>query len=654
VFVYVDDGRITGWSKLECWRAARRFSSVLSSLGIQDAYRKRTEPLRIQGTWVGGVTLTTSPDPDWEEEGRPFQVAITVTQLKWDKTKALVSELWRMILEDSEAMDRERLEQVRGFLVYVARTYRWMNPYLKGLHLTIDGWRPDRDEEGYRIPRGNRAGVEEEEGLEIDDAGFRLNEAAVRRAEKDLEEGREVDWNVFRVKREELDLLKAPAEVRAVPRLRGDVDTLQEFLAGDTPAVQKCRVSSVAVALYLMGDASGVGFGSALWDSEGVEYEAGHWKEHWKSESSNFREASNLTSRIEKLGADGKLEDKELFVFTDNLSYEGTFYKGHSKTSPKLTDLIRRLRLLERKHGCIIHVIHISGSRMKFSGVDGLSRGDFLEGIMSGLNPWEAIPLNLGANDRSRGRVEAWVRAWWHDQAGTPWTQVGEDSTRYESSELKTLSPTDWFSLRDIKGHRLWMPAPASMEAVVEVFNEDRLVNPHLAHVFVIPRLMTHLWRKQLFKDADLKFYVRAGAPFWPRSMHEPLTVVLLLPLAHVENYRGPWIVKQTSNAKEFGQQLDSEFGRPRENGRVEFLDLERPMPSLWEDEHRWTRDLLFQFLHCQSSFPPVQSGLLRGMLPALRGRPIPYTTKDGGTRGRKRVRDRGNKGDSVHARKRG
>jgi len=214
VFVYVDDGRITGWS----------------------------------------------PDPDWEEEGRPFQVAITVTQLKWDKTKALVSELWRMILEDSEAMDRERLEQVRGFLVYVARTYRWMNPYLKGLHLTIDGWRPDRDEEGYRIPRGNRAGVEEEEGLEIDDAGFRLNEAAVRRAEKDLEEGREVDWNVFRVKREELDLLKAPAEVRAVPRLRGDVDTLQEFLAGDTPAVQKCRVSSVAVALYLMGDASGVGY----------------------------------------------------------------------------------------------------------------------------------------------------------------------------------------------------------------------------------------------------------------------------------------------------------------------------------------------------------------------------------------------------------
>ena len=153
-----------------------------------------------------------------------------------------------------------------------------------------------------------------------------------------------------------------------------------------------------------MGDASGAGFGSALWDNECVEYEAGNWKQHWEEESSNFREASNLTARIEKLGNDGMLHDKELFVFTDNSSYEGTFYKGHSKTSAKLTELIRRLRVLERKFGCIIHVIHIAGTRMKFSGVDGLSRGDLLEGIMSGSNPWDFIPLDTDANERTLPR----------------------------------------------------------------------------------------------------------------------------------------------------------------------------------------------------------------------------------------------------------
>ena len=33
------------------------------------------------------------------------------------------------------------LECIRGFLIYVARTFKWMTPYLKGLHLTIDVWR---------------------------------------------------------------------------------------------------------------------------------------------------------------------------------------------------------------------------------------------------------------------------------------------------------------------------------------------------------------------------------------------------------------------------------------------------------------------------------------------------------------------------------
>ena len=45
----------------------------------------------------------------------------------------------------------KRLECIRGFLIYVARTFKWMTPYLKGLHLTIDGCREGWDKDFYKI-----------------------------------------------------------------------------------------------------------------------------------------------------------------------------------------------------------------------------------------------------------------------------------------------------------------------------------------------------------------------------------------------------------------------------------------------------------------------------------------------------------------------
>ena len=82
------------------------------------------------------------------------------------------------------------------------------------------------------------------------------------------------------------------------------------------------------------------------------------------------------------------------------------------------------------------------------------------------------------------------------------------------------------------------------MEIVVELSNEDHLVHPHIPYVFVVPCLMTHLFRKQLLKDADmLLFTVKSGLSFWPFSMHEPLIVLIVLPLVHVQNYSGPWKV---------------------------------------------------------------------------------------------------------------
>ena len=63
----------------------------------------------------------------------------------WDKTQRIISELTNMEMEDSEGINRARMESIIGFLIYVSMKYRDMNPYLKGIHLTLDSWIPYRD-----------------------------------------------------------------------------------------------------------------------------------------------------------------------------------------------------------------------------------------------------------------------------------------------------------------------------------------------------------------------------------------------------------------------------------------------------------------------------------------------------------------------------
>ena len=53
--------------------------------------------------------------------------------------------------KDMDGMYLARLKSIRGFLFYVSSTYQYMNPYLKGLNITFDSWRPHRDEEGYKF-----------------------------------------------------------------------------------------------------------------------------------------------------------------------------------------------------------------------------------------------------------------------------------------------------------------------------------------------------------------------------------------------------------------------------------------------------------------------------------------------------------------------
>lgn len=141
-------------------------------------------------------------------------------------------------------------------------------------------------------------------------------------------------------------------------------------------------------------------------------------------------------------------------MFTDNFVFKSTFYKGHS-TSQKLSDIILRLKKAERDGSLIIlHVVHVAGTRIKHWGIDGLSRGDFEEGLLGGNGPLSYIPLRQGADERSGGQVGEWIRDWW---------KVGHRPRKpWGGTSLVEISKDNMFELNRVIGPQLWMTPPTS------------------------------------------------------------------------------------------------------------------------------------------------------------------------------------------------
>ncbi len=96
-------------------------------------------PAECPGPWAGTVTRT-------KEGGLLVGM---VSQEKWDKTKGLLKEPTDMLADGP--LPLQRLLEIWGFLMYAVRTYPWLNPYMKGMHLTIDSWQAGCAEDGFKM-----------------------------------------------------------------------------------------------------------------------------------------------------------------------------------------------------------------------------------------------------------------------------------------------------------------------------------------------------------------------------------------------------------------------------------------------------------------------------------------------------------------------
>jgi hypothetical protein len=260
------------------------------------------------------------------------------------------------------------------------------------------------------------------------------------------------------------------------------------------------------VALYGFGDASGSGFVSSITLPDGCTlFRHGLWSDGVDTASSNYRELNNLVSAIEEGLTLGHLSNTELFIFADNSTTEGAFYKGNTPSRP-LFELILRLHKIEMQGQLKLHILHVSGTRMIAQGTDGLSRGDFTSGVMAGLPMRQFIPLHLSALDQSPALLP-WIHRW------------------TESPTLSPLSPEEWYTLsHGIEGGLmnadgcwiptlssqttfLWTPPPAAAYATVDELALSRLKQTLLLHIFICPWLCTHLWRKNHFLSLGTQIY---------------------------------------------------------------------------------------------------------------------------------------------------
>ena len=258
-------------------------------------------------------------------------------------------------------------------------------------------------------------------------------------------------------------------------------------------------------------DASGEDFGSGVEIKEILHFRYGQWVADICEQSSNYRELRNLVESVENLYFEGKLRDCELFLLTDNLVTYYAYYKETS-TSRLLNELVLRLRKLQMKGDLILHVIHVAGTRMIESGIDGLSRGDTSAGVMQGKQMISFVPISQSALERSKN-LRCWIHSW------VP-----------KSMYLHDLSTNEWHSKVFEKGNFLWTPAPAAADAAIEQLCRNFHLHENNSHVVCLPRMMTSRWRKQLLKVADLFVEVPFNDIVWPQCNHEPLILAVILP----------------------------------------------------------------------------------------------------------------------------
>ncbi|KAL7573962.1 hypothetical protein ACA910_001969 [Epithemia clementina (nom. ined.)] len=112
-------------------------------------------------------------------------------------------------------------------------------------------------------------------------------------------------------------------------------------------------------------------------------------------------------------------------------------------------------------------------------------------------------------------------------------------------------------------GKFVWAPPPGAADVALEELRKARIKRQSSIHVFIVPRLFTMRWFKQLHKAADLVIEVPASTPFWDDSNFEPLIVALCFPIIRYP----PWQIRGTPKMFAMERELRRVWDNPDLDG---------------------------------------------------------------------------------------
>ena len=452
---FVDDERITGSGSERVRQAGHAVSTRESYLGLHDALRKLRPVTRQPGAWAG---IVVHNDPS-------LGIVVLTSQDKWDRTKAICNHWMSALMAGKTEVPFKQLESDRGFLVYVANAYPAMKPYLKGFHLSLEMWRGDRDEEGWKIkqdvpPASPGIELEDEPNTVLDEKGFVTE--------------------------------RGPSSgfTPVVPRFRDDLEALLWLTESDTPVKRIVRRREIVTVIYGFGDASSGGFGASVGLPQGIHGRYGVWGRDEEDKSSNYRELCNLVDTVEEEARAGRLASSELWLFTDNSTAESCFTRG-SSTSALLHGLVLRLRRVEMDTGLVLHMVHVAGTRMIAQGTDGLSRGMMCEGVMAGKDMLDYIDIAKSASHRHPALVD-FMRTWTelpqlHPLREEEWYMEGHGICGGRKDDHGI-----WIPCHAPNGQVYWWdPPPVIASVALEEAMKAKHKRTDAYHIFSIPRLYT-------------------------------------------------------------------------------------------------------------------------------------------------------------------
>ena len=173
---------------------------------------------------------------------------------------------------------------------------------------------------------------------------------------------------------------------------------------------------------------------------------------------------------------------------------------------------------------------------------------------MTGQNMLSFVPIHKGATERSPKLLD-WIRSWagkldLHPLEPSAWLWKGQGLSRRKWKNCDGFE----FPVASKEGVYLWSPPPTVADVALECLRESIHRRPTAVHIFVVPKLMSYLWRKTLLRTCDLSFYIDVGHDVWPSEMHESCLFGIYLPLLPCF----PWTLRRTGSVLEMERLLSS------------------------------------------------------------------------------------------------